>query len=172
MEEMYGPLAPRAFALYESTPASCTRPALWRSSRSVVVDTMYRCPVVAELPGTRPPEIPHGISVRPRRSGSRSERRTAPKSLTSSARRSELRPSGSRDLRRHPAILDELRESRQPERRKLAPWPKFNSIARGYMEFSDNGPVSREGLRRAFCDLYLENVRRLDHAIANHPDGV
>ena len=40
-------------------------------------------------------------------------------------------------------------------------WPKFDATARGYLEFTDEGPVAREGLRRPFCDLYLENVKRL-----------
>ena len=40
-------------------------------------------------------------------------------------------------------------------------WPKFDAASRGYMEFTDDGPSSREGLRRPFCDLYVENVKRL-----------
>ena len=40
-------------------------------------------------------------------------------------------------------------------------WPKFDPAARGYIEFTDQGPVARDGLRRPFCDLYLENVKRL-----------
>jgi para-nitrobenzyl esterase len=48
-----------------------------------------------------------------------------------------------------------------PNGEKLPPWTKFDSTTRGYMEFTDNGPVSREGLRRPFCDLYVENVKRL-----------
>jgi para-nitrobenzyl esterase len=48
-----------------------------------------------------------------------------------------------------------------PNGGNLAPWPKFDVTVRGYMEFTDNGPVSREGLRRPFCDLYVENVKRL-----------
>jgi hypothetical protein len=29
------------------------------------------------------------------------------------------------------------------------------------MEFTDSGPTGREGLRRPFCDLYVENMKRL-----------
>jgi para-nitrobenzyl esterase len=42
----------------------------------------------------------------------------------------------------------------------LPKWPKFNPTARGYIEFTDNGPVAKEGLRRAFCDLFIESVMR------------
>jgi hypothetical protein len=43
----------------------------------------------------------------------------------------------------------------------LPKWPKFDVSARGFIEFTDNGPVAREGLRRPFCDLYVENIQRL-----------
>ena len=43
----------------------------------------------------------------------------------------------------------------------LPQWPRFDASARGYIEFTDNGPQAREGLRRPYCDLYIENVKRL-----------
>jgi para-nitrobenzyl esterase len=43
----------------------------------------------------------------------------------------------------------------------LPQWPRFDVSARGYIEFTDSGPQAREGLRRPYCDLYLENVKRL-----------
>jgi para-nitrobenzyl esterase len=39
-------------------------------------------------------------------------------------------------------------------------WPRFDPAVQGYVEFTDNGPVAREGLRRAFCELYMETVKR------------
>jgi len=43
----------------------------------------------------------------------------------------------------------------------LPKWPKYDPASQGYIEFTDNGPVAREGLRRAYCDLYVENIQRL-----------
>jgi para-nitrobenzyl esterase len=43
---------------------------------------------------------------------------------------------------------------------KLPQWPKFDPVSRAYMEFTDAGPVTREALRRPFCDLFIENVKR------------
>jgi para-nitrobenzyl esterase len=43
----------------------------------------------------------------------------------------------------------------------LPKWPKYDAAARGYIEFTDSGPVAREGLRRPFCDIYVENAKRL-----------
>jgi para-nitrobenzyl esterase len=40
----------------------------------------------------------------------------------------------------------------------LPRWPKFDSSSRSYLQFADSGPRAAEGLRRPFCDLYIENV--------------
>ncbi len=39
-------------------------------------------------------------------------------------------------------------------------WPKFDATARAYMDFTDAGPVAKEGLRRQVCDLFMENQKR------------
>jgi hypothetical protein len=36
----------------------------------------------------------------------------------------------------------------------------FDVASRAYMQFMDTGPVAKEGLRRPFCDLFIENVKR------------
>jgi para-nitrobenzyl esterase len=41
----------------------------------------------------------------------------------------------------------------------LPAWPKFDATARPFLEFTDNGPVAKESLRRAICDLYIENLK-------------
>jgi para-nitrobenzyl esterase len=48
-----------------------------------------------------------------------------------------------------------------PNDGKLPQWRQFEPTSRAYIEFTDAGPVSNEGLRRPFCDLYVENVTRL-----------
>jgi hypothetical protein len=40
-------------------------------------------------------------------------------------------------------------------------WPKFIATNQSYMEFTDAGPAVHEGLRRPYCDLYIDNVKRL-----------
>jgi para-nitrobenzyl esterase len=50
----------------------------------------------------------------------------------------------------------------------LPKWPGFDSSTRAFLEFTDNGPVAREGLRRQICDLYMEN---LQHAMTVMPPG-
>jgi len=48
-----------------------------------------------------------------------------------------------------------------PNGGKLVKWPKFDPTARAYMDFTDAGPVAKEGLRREVCDLFMENQKRL-----------
>jgi para-nitrobenzyl esterase len=48
-----------------------------------------------------------------------------------------------------------------PNGEGLVKWPKYDATARAYLNFSDAGPVAREGLRRAVCDVYIDNQKRL-----------
>src|SRR5579871_2899789 len=42
-----------------------------------------------------------------------------------------------------------------PNGAQLPRWPKFDPAARAYLDFTDAGPVAKEGLRRGVCDLYM-----------------
>ena len=151
MEAMYGPLAQKAFALYGY------RAAEW------VVDTMYRCPVVAQLlwhapkspsfeyefdhaaPGREALGAVHGTEV-PYVFGTLNPRYTDVDRKISST------------LQQY---WTNFAKTGNPNGAGLPQWPKFDTIARGYIEFTGDGPVTGEGLRRPFCDLYVENVARL-----------
>ena len=41
----------------------------------------------------------------------------------------------------------------------LPVWPKFDPSSREYLQFTDAGPIAKEGLRRVYCDLFIENVK-------------
>ena len=47
-----------------------------------------------------------------------------------------------------------------PNGGKLVKWPKFDATARAFMDFTDAGPVAKEGLRRQACDVFMENQKR------------
>jgi para-nitrobenzyl esterase len=42
----------------------------------------------------------------------------------------------------------------------LPKWPKFDTKSRGYVEFTSEGAAVKQGLRRQFCDLFIENLQR------------
>ena len=48
-----------------------------------------------------------------------------------------------------------------PNSGRLPVWPKFDVVSRAFIQFTDAGPISGEGLRRPFCDLYFEHVKLL-----------
>jgi len=50
-------------------------------------------------------------------------------------------------------------KSGNPDGDSLPHWPKFDPSARAYVDFTANGPVVREGLRREACDLFIENIQ-------------
>jgi carboxylesterase type B len=43
-------------------------------------------------------------------------------------------------------------------------WPTFRDPVRAYLQFIETGPVAKDGLRRAQCDLYIENVNRVSRS--------
>jgi para-nitrobenzyl esterase len=154
---MYGPLADRAAKLYT---ADATDPLYGNQAAQWVVDTMYRCPVVAQLnwhvaagnagyeyqfdraaPGREAVGATHGAEV-PFVFG-------------------VLGPAYKDPDRALSAAIEEYWTTFAKTGAPGAPWPKFDTSARGYMEFTDNGPVPREALRRPYCDLYVDNVKRL-----------
>jgi len=148
MDAMYGPLAARAAGLYTAMD-----PFYGNVATQWAVDTLYRCPVVAQLVWhagagnasyeyefDRPGGAAHGAEVSyvfGRAGNSTSE--ALQEYWTNFAKTGDPNAASS----------------------KLPKWPRFDVSARGYIEFLDNGPVAREGLRRPFCDLYVENVKRL-----------
>jgi para-nitrobenzyl esterase len=162
MDAMYGPLASRALTLYPT--AAAPDPLYGGRAAQWVVDTMYRCPVVAQLnwqtaagntgyeyqfdhaaPGREALGAVHGTEV-PYVFGSLGAQ------------------SGAGDHEISAALQNywtNFAKTGNPNGAGLPQWPQFDSSARGYLEFTDNGPVAREGLRRPFCNLYVENVKRL-----------
>lgn len=146
MRGMYGPLAPRAMALYASSD-----PFYGDVATQWVVDTLYRCPVVAQLVWhagagnagyeyefDRPGGAAHGAEV-PYVFG----RVSNPVSAAMQQYWTNFAKTG------------------DPNVAGLPRWPRFDAASRGFLEFLDSGPVARHGLRRPFCDLYMENTKRL-----------
>jgi para-nitrobenzyl esterase len=152
MEAMYGPLAPRAVALYTMPdPLYGDVAAQW------VVDTMYRCPVVAELSW-------HAAAGNPAWEY-QFDRAPAGREALGAVHGAEVpyvfgTLNSPAEADRH--ISEAIQEYWTNFAKTGNPgWPAFTDPARSYLEFTSDGPVKTEGLRQPFCDLYIENVRRL-----------
>jgi len=161
VDAMYGPFASRAFGLYKTSgpdPLYGSLAAQW------VVDTMYRCPVVVQLnwhaaagnsgyeyqfdraaPGREAAGSTHGAEVA-YVFGNLNANYAAPDRDISAAMQQ---------------YWTNFAKTGDPNGGGLPEWPRYDAAAGGYIEFTDNGPVAREGLRRRFCDIYVENSKRL-----------
>jgi len=51
-------------------------------------------------------------------------------------------------------------ENRHPNGPGLATWPAFREPERAYVELAGDSASVKRGLRRAQCDLYVENADR------------
>ena len=164
---MYGPLAPRALALYDLAAAK-SDPLNGNPAAQWVVDTMYRCPVVLQqrwhatagnpayeyqfdraAPGREALGATHGAEL-PYVFGIANPRWAAADHDISEAMQTYWA--------NFAATGDPNGAARQPS---LPAWPKFVATNQRYMEFTDAGPAAHEGLRRPYCDLYVDNVTRL-----------
>jgi para-nitrobenzyl esterase len=159
MRAMYGPLAPKALSLYARVdPLYGAVPAQW------VVDTMYRCPVVVQLnwhadagntgyeyqfdraaPGREAAGATHGAEVSYVFGNLNANYAAADREISAAMQQ----------------YWTNFAKTGDPNGAGLPKWPKYDAASRGYIEFTDNGPVAREGVRRPYCDLYVENIQRL-----------
>jgi para-nitrobenzyl esterase len=166
----YSALADRALTLYGLNGATEPKPdpefgpvmAQWAT------DSQFRCGSVAELvwhtaakntgyqfqssrtaPGREAVGAPHGSEV-PFVFGTLAR---APVNVRSNAMDQQIS-----------ATMQEywtnFAKTGNPNGANLPAWPKFDPEARAYLEFTNAGPVAKEGLRRAVCDLYTEKLKR------------
>jgi para-nitrobenzyl esterase len=166
---MYGALAGKAAALYGFgvSPEPQPDPLYGGTAAQWVVDTMYRCPVVAQLlwhAGAGNPAYEYQFDHAPAGRGALGAVHGAEVPFVFGL----AGPSSARYTAADQEISATLQDywtgfakTGSPGAAGLPQWPKFDSAQRAYIEFTDSGPIAGEGLRRPFCDLYVENVKRL-----------
>lgn len=167
IQDRYGAIAPRALALYRGDGADSfygNSPDQW------VTDTTFRCPTVLQLmwhASAGHSAFEYQFDRAPAGQESRGAVHSQEMEYvfgTFGARNSL--PAGIFTEVDH-ALSDSIErywtnfaKTGNPNDATLPSWPKFEPGSRAYIEFTDSGPSAREGLRRAFCDLYIENTAR------------
>jgi para-nitrobenzyl esterase len=169
----FGPLAPRALEIYKVKDGQedAPDPVLGSSLAQWATDAQFRCGTVAELiwhsragnvayqfqfsrvpPGRESVGAAHGSEI-PYVFGTLStaeNRSNAPQyDATDSLVSSQIEQ-----------YWTNFAKKGNPNGGSLPQWPKFDPVARAYMDLTAGGPVAREGLRRKACDLFLENITR------------
>ena len=171
IESEFGPLAAKALDVYgvANGREPAPDPVLGSAMAQWATDSQFRCGTVAELvwhsragnrsyqfqfsrvpPGRESVGAAHGSEI-PYVFGT----------LSVAGRAANAPKYDSKDS----AVSDQMQQywtnfakTGNPNGGSLPQWPKFDPAARAYMELTADGPIAWEGLRRAACDLFLENV--------------
>jgi para-nitrobenzyl esterase len=170
----FGPLAPRAMEVYgiKNGAEPAADPVLGTAMAQWATDTQFRCGTVAELvwhshagnrayqfqfsrvpPGRESLGAAHGSEI-PYVFGNLSIAGKAANAPKYDAKDDAV----SDQMQAYWAAF--ARTGDPSSGVSLPKWPKFDPAARAYMEFTAEGPVAREGLRREACDLFIENLNR------------
>ena len=177
IEEGYGPLAGRAIDLYGvSSVGAPTTDALYGTPvQQWGTDTSFRCSAVAQLvwhAAARDPafeyefaRVPQGrepvgathTSELPYVFGTLDTAGVGVRGDGPTARITAGDKQVSETMQQY---WTNFAKTGNPNGGNLPLWPKFDASTRAYVQFTDAGPVPKEGLRRPFCDLFIENVKR------------
>ena len=173
IEADFGPLAPRALAVYgiangADPPAD---PVLGSAMAQWATDMQFRCGTVAELiwhsrAGNRSYQFQFSRVPTGRESVGAAHGSEIPYvfgTLSIAGRAANAPKYDSTDT----AVSEQMEQywtnfakAGDPNGGSLPKWPKFDPTARAYLDLTAAGPVAREGLRREACDLFLENIKR------------
>jgi para-nitrobenzyl esterase len=168
IEEIYGPLAPEARALYAVGAATepPPDPRLGPMLAQFATDTQFRCGTVAELrwhtqAGNRSFEFEFDRVPPGKEANGAVHASELPYVFGTFASLGGL----SNDIDTHVSATMEqywtnFAKTGNPNGPGLPQWPAFDPQGRAYIEFTDNGPIVRANLRAAACDLY---GRALEH---------
>ncbi len=160
IEKFYGPLAPRALALYRisASPRAGAYPPYGPAGAQFSTDTFFRCGAVATAMqhSAKAPTFEYEVTIGDVALGT-------PHS-------GELQyVFGNRGVREtsdpDPKLTEQIQmywtnfaKTGNPNGVSLPLWPKYEPVKRGYLEFTNAGPVARSDLRKPFCELFLQKL--------------
>ena len=168
--EQYGPLADRALTLYclKPGPEPPPDPLFGNALAQWATDSQFRCGTVAELVWHTGAGIPgyqfQFARAAPGREAAGAAHGTEVPYVFGTLGRGAKSPEYDATDRQVSAAMQRywvnFAKTGDPNGGGMPRWLKFDPATRAYLEFTDAGPVVREGLRRQVCDVYTENWKR------------
>jgi para-nitrobenzyl esterase len=168
--EQYGPLADKALEVYglKGGAEPPPDPLLGNAMAQWATDTQFRCGTVAELvwhTGAGNPGWQFQFSrAAPGREAAGAAHGNEVPYVFGTLGRAERSPKYDAVDQQVSAAMQNywtnFAKTGDPNGAGMPQWPKFDPAKRAYLEFTDAGPVVREGLRRQVCDVFTENWKR------------
>ena len=172
ISERYGPLADRALAAYGVNGANEPQPDPENGTVMLqfATDNSFRCGTIQELiwhtaAGNRGYEYQFSRTVHGQEALGAPHASEIPFIFGTLSVWQKMRKYDDSDQQYAPQMQQywtNFAKTGDPNGGQLAKWPKFDATARAYLDFTDAGPVAREGLRRQVCDVFMENQKRLE----------
>ena len=170
ISQRYGPLADRALAAYGLNGAAEPQPDPENGTVMLqfTTDNMFRCGTVQELiwhtaAGNTGYEYQFSRTVHGQEEKGAPHASEIPFIFGTLPVWQRMRNYNDSD-QQYAQIMQEywtnFAKKGDPNGGSLVKWPKFDARARAYMDFTDAGPVVKEGLRRQVCDVFMENQKR------------
>jgi para-nitrobenzyl esterase len=173
LESEFGPRAAKALEIYgvSNGREPAPDPVLGSAMAQWATDTQFRCGTAAELfwhsrAGNRSYQFQFSRVSPGRESVGAAHGSEIPYvfGILSAAGRAANAPKyDSTDS----AVSDQMQaywtnfaKTGDPNGGSLPKWPKFDPAARAYLDLTAEGPMAKEGLRRAACDLFIENLSK------------
>jgi para-nitrobenzyl esterase len=170
ISQRYGPLADRALAAYGVNGANEPQPDPENGTVMLqfTTDNSFRCGTVEELiwhtaAGNPGYEYQFSRTVHGKEAQGAPHASEIPFIFGTLAVWQNMRKYNDSDQQYAPQMQEywtNFAKTGDPNGGKLVKWPKFDATARAYMDFTDAGPMAKEGLRRPVCDLFMENQKR------------
>ena len=170
ISQRYGPLADRALAAYGLNGAGEPQPDPENGTVMLqfTTDNSFRCGTIQELiwhtsAGNRGYEYQFSRTVHGKEAQGAPHASEIPFIFGTLPVWQRMRNYNDSDRQYAPQMQEywtNFAKTGDPNGGKLVKWPKFDATARAYMDFTDAGPVAKEGLRRQACDVFMENQKR------------
>jgi para-nitrobenzyl esterase len=164
----YGPLAPRALKLYVGAPD----PVYGTTAEQWGTDSSFRCSTVAQAmwhaAAGNPTFEYEFVHVPPERAALGATHASELSHVFGTYEQGVIAVGPPAKATEADARLSDLMQrywtnfakAGDPNGPGLPKWPKFDTKSRAYVEFTSEGAAVKQGLRRQFCDLFIENLQR------------